>query len=165
MKLADYLLSLCAQFDLSGAEYALAGGFAFSLHVAPRSTADIDIVAVAGSIDVIEKAMKNIFPRLIRHKNAIHLPGVLLYRLVGVQGDREIMVDVIVPENSLLLSSILERKVLIDFNGVNLPVVSIEDLYVLKNFSNRLQDKSDCEMIEEIRGPDLDREYIGRWIH
>lgn len=161
---SESLFRIIGELDAQRLEYALAGGFAYSLHVVPRATVDIDIVAVGRSLDQIEKAMGRVFTDVIRHKNAMRLSRMALYRIIGVQENEETVLDVIVPENESLTAGILSRRIAIDIEGRSVYVVSLEDLYILKHFSTRLQDRSDCEMIEKLHGQDMDREYINQWV-
>ncbi len=158
------LFRVLGELDSLKIEYALAGGFAYSLHVVPRATVDIDIVAVGRSIDDIEKAMGGVFTSVIRHRNAMRLSQLALSRIVGVKENEETILDIIVPENENLTASILRRRIKIEIEGRSVHVVSLEDLYILKHFSSRLQDQSDCEMMEKLHGSDMEQEYIRQWI-
>jgi len=48
----------------------------------------------------------------------------------------------------------------LEYNNTNIPILSIEDIYLMKKNSRRPQDISDCRMIEEIKKEKLDWNYI-----
>ena len=51
----------------------------------------------------------------------------------------------------------------LNYNNAKIPIVSIEDIYIMKKKSIRHQDIHDCKMIEEIQGESLDWSYIRQW--
>jgi hypothetical protein len=141
MNLAESIPMICREFEKDGISFALAGGFAFSIHIIPRATTDIDfMIFTLSGLEQIKESLKNIFPDIIAHRNPLKGGTFNVWRFVALENDEETVIDILVSD------------------------VSIEDIYVMKKKSARHQDMHDCRMIEEVKGDKLDRIYITRWI-
>lgn len=89
--------------------------------------------------------------------------GATTWRVVGVQGDRELLLDFLLGEPPFHREA-LTRSTSLPFHGHDLRLVTLEALYILKSIENRPQDRLDIDTIERLKGPTLDRSYIHRWI-
>ena len=74
--------------------------------------------------------------------------GVSIWRVVGIRHEKEIIVDLLLAESEFLKQA-PARKRTVDFLGMALPIVTIEDLIVLKIMARRLQDLADLEKIKQ----------------
>jgi len=140
--------------------FALAGGFAFSIHIIPRATVDIDFVIFTDeNTSRIEKSLTKIFEDLIRHKNPIKAGNFEIWRFVGIDGE-ETIIDIMVCSDNKFKENAPERISYLKYNDTEIPVLSIEDIYLMKKNSKRPQDIADCRMIEEVKKDTLDWNYI-----
>lgn len=165
MTLRDVLVSSCKALNGSKIPYALTGGFAFGIHIMPRSTMDVDFcIGSLADVERITRALEPEFERIILHKTAMNIGILQLSRVIGINAGMEIIIDLIVPVNQVFASNILERRIEIDLDGCVIPVVSLDDLYIMKKLSSRDQDRIDCARIEEKAGGLLDRTYVDFWM-
>ena len=164
MELQDLLIACCKSFEATGLSFALAGGFAYGIHVEPRATMDIDFCVVSGhEAEGVSRALHEVFEKVIPHKKPMIFGQVSLYRYVGLRGGSEFVADLLEPHNAAYSESIIDRKNMIGFGEYSIPVISIEDLYILKKLSSRKRDAVDCEMIEESFPSLINDEYIKTW--
>lgn len=164
MILEERLIAVVTSLGDANLPCALAGGFAYGIHIIPRATTDIDLIVVStAEVERIEDALHRAFEKLIPHREFMAAGGVSIRRFVGFDDEQETIVDFIIPANHDFGVTILQRSVPLPFRGVDIPVVSLEDLYLLKKLSIRLQDLSDCEMIMKIKGSQMDWPYIDKW--
>jgi hypothetical protein len=164
MNLGDSISRICSAFKMDGISFALAGGFAFSIHIIPRATTDIDFMIFTRSdLGVIEKSLGEIFSHLISHREPIKGGEFKVWRFVGID-DEETVIDILVSDDEFFAESALKRINSLNFKNQEIPVLSLEDIYIMKKKSTRYQDIHDCKMIEEIKGESLDRAYIEKWI-
>lgn len=145
--------------------YALAGGLAFSALVEPRATVDIDMLVLAqpDRRPHILSALKPCFEGLLPHAEPMRFERATIWRVVGVQGDRELLLDFLLGEAPFHREA-LARSTTLPFHGQTLRLVTLEDLYILKSLAGRPQDLLDIATIERLKGPQLDRAYLSRWI-
>lgn len=165
MTIEDRLIAVIGAFEREGIKCPLAGGFAYGIHLVPRATTDMDFLAVSNiAPDAVETVLGKVFQSVIAHKEPMRMGFVDLWRFVGFDGMDESVVDMLVPLDREFAESAVSRTIYIPFRGVGIPVVSLEDLYILKKRSERHQDVHDCDMMEKIRGDSMDWEYIRRWM-
>ncbi len=147
-------------FSNDGVTFALAGGFAFSIHIIPRATTDIDFVIFTdNSLKQIELSLEKVFHDIIRHSKPIKAGEFDVWRFVGINSE-ETTIDILIPVDPEFSRNAADRITYIDYKDSSIPVLSIEDIYIMKKKSARLQDMHDCKMIEEVRGESLDWKYI-----
>jgi hypothetical protein len=164
MNLAESLTLICREFEKEEISFALAGGFAFSIHIIPRATTDIDFMIFTQSgLEKIKKSLNSIFSHVVVHSEPIKGGTFNVWRFVGID-DEETVIDILVSDDSAFAESALKRINFLNYNDQEIPVLSIEDIYVMKKQSSRHQDMHDCRMIEDVKGDKLDRSYITRWI-
>lgn len=163
MNLAESITLICREFEKDRISFALAGGFAFSIHIIPRATTDIDFMIFTQSgLEQIEESLKRIFPDLIAHRSPLKGGTFNVWRFVGID-DEETVIDILVSDDSAFAESALKRIDFLEFNNQKIPVLSLEDIYIMKKKSTRYQDIHDCKMIDEVKGESLDRAYIEKW--
>lgn len=160
MNLDSTLVKIVNIFKEDNIIFALAGGFAFSIHIIPRATVDIDFVIFTDEdTSQIEKSLKKSFKELIRHKNPIKAGNFKVWRFVGIDGE-ETIIDIMVCSDTKFKENAPVRISFLKFNDTEIPVLSVEDIYLMKKNSKRPQDISDCRMIEEVKKENLDWDYI-----
>ncbi|MBS0154270.1 MAG: nucleotidyltransferase [Nitrospira sp.] len=82
---------------------------------------------------------------------------------MGVLKNQEVVIDVLLADSEYLRTA-LERRRQILLGEVSVPIVTVEDLIVLKTLAGRLQDQADLEKIK-LRQDDLDVDwaYVDEW--
>lgn len=157
------LQDLCARLERAGIAYMLTGSLAMSYFARPRMTRDIDVVVAldekaAGTLadalgkdyhadaDLIAEGL-----RLRRPCNVLHLPTV-------------VKIDLIPRKDGDYRRAEFERRRKVDFAGVELWIVSPEDL-VLSKLEWARESGSELQMrdVRQLLEAPLDREYLMRW--
>lgn len=143
--------------------YVICGGLAVNLHGVPRMTADIDII-IDLQKENIEKFMQAVqeikytlsLPiqkeelweeakrkSLIKDKNLIALS---FYNY----DNNTVALDVII-DFPITFDKLWERKIIRKSGNTDINVVSIDDLILLKEYSNRIQDQQDVLFLSKIK--------------
>jgi predicted nucleotidyltransferase len=159
--LSDFIKHLNDQ----STNYALAGGWAFSALVEPRATTDIDLVILIEnpSVSTIAQLFASAFESVVPHPAPMTFKGQTIWRLVGIRQECEVVVDLLLAESKFLQQA-LSRKKTIEFLGLPVPLLTLEDLILLKLLAGRLQDRADLEKIDQRRADlQVDWEYVQRW--
>ncbi|MBX3350047.1 MAG: nucleotidyltransferase [Nitrospira sp.] len=163
--LAQSLSTLITDFNRRGIEYALAGGWAYSALVEPRATTDIDILLLMEqpSRDQLQSLLSSLFDSTIVHPAAMVFRGISIWRCVGILKNQEVVIDVLLADSEYL-RTVLARRRQVSLGEVSVPIVTVEDLIVLKTLAGRLQDQADLEKIK-LRQDDLDVDwrYVDEW--
>ncbi len=160
MNLDHSLIKVADAFKKDNIIFALAGGFAFSIHIIPRATVDIDFVIFTNDNKMqVESSLKKVFGSLIPHKNPIKAGNFEAWRFVGID-DEETVIDILISTDSKFSKNASERIVYLNYNNTTIPILSIEDIYLMKKNSTRPQDISDCRVIEAVKKENLDWDYI-----
>ena len=157
-ELAVQISSLLAE---AGIRHAIGGALAFGFYASPRGTVDVDM---------------NIFVAADRPHEALDVLAA-----GGVAIDREQAVEAIGSRGDLFVehggcrldfffnsiplhASASERARTVELLGTPVPVLSAEDLVVLKLLFNRHKDIVDIEAIVESSGDKLDVAYVRHWL-
>jgi len=157
------LQDLCARLDAAGIAYMLTGSLAMSYYARPRMTRDIDVVVAldASAGAMIADALGKDYHadvtllaegfRLRRPCNVLHLPTV-------------VKIDLIPRKDSEYRRLEFERRRKVDFAGVELWIVSPEDLVISKlewarDSGSELQMRDVRHLLEV----PLDRAYLTEW--
>lgn len=163
--LIQALSDLLAEFNRRGVAYALAGGWAYSALVEPRATTDIDLLILLEqpSRDALQSLVSPLFDSTVIHPAPMVFRGLSIWRIVGIRRDQEILIDLILADSTYLRTA-LQRARTVIFASCPVPILTIEDLIILKTLAGRLQDLADLEKISR-READLqiDRSYVERW--
>ena len=77
--------------------------------------------------------------------------GISIWRTVGIRGDQEVVVDLLLADSEYLRTALARRR-MVRFGTLQVPILTIEDLIVLKTLARRLQDLADLE--ESVLGRD-----------
>lgn len=147
-----------------GVDYALAGGLAYGALVEPRATTDVDLLILLDRPDreAVATLFSSAFDSVVPHPAPMVFKRLSVWRVVGMQEGREIIVDLLLAQSDFLKSA-LRRKQAVDFQGLALPIVTLEDMIVLKMMADRLQDRADIEKIMQRLELRVDWEYVREW--
>ncbi len=163
--IAQLLSDARAIMDEAGAAYAVIGGCARNAYAEPRATRDVDFVVEVD--DARYRALlEALRSRGFRSATAVGdgsspVPDLELYR--DADGRR---VDVLFAHTELERSALARSELHAPYDGVQLPVISPEDLIVYKTIAGRAQDRADVGAVVEtlrIAGRVLDWPYVERW--
>ena len=156
---------LITDFNRRDVTYALAGGWAYSALVEPRATTDIDLLILLDppSCEQVQALVSSLFDSTIIHPAPMVFQGISIWRIVGIRSEQEVIVDLLLAD-SVYLRTALERRHTVAVGALQVPMLSIEDLIILKMVAGRLQDRADLEKIRA-RQADLrvDWTYVERW--
>ncbi len=156
---------LITDFNQRGVTYALAGGWAYSALVEPRATTDIDLLILLEppSREQVQALVSSLFDSTIIHPAPKVFRGISIWRIVGTPVEQEIIVDFLLADSTYLRTA-LRRRQMVPFGPLQIPMLSIEDLIILKMVAGRLQDRADLEKIHT-RQADLhvDWTYVDQW--
>jgi len=157
------LRDLCTRLDGARIEYMLTGSLAMSFYARPRMTRDIDLVIAlaAQEVDRLVGALGADYHAdadalakanlAARPWNIIHLPSL-------------VKIDLIPRKDTSYRRAEFERRRNVDFAGIPLWIVSIEDLILSKlewsRESGSEQQRRDIRVL--LKAP-LDREYLIEW--
>ena len=163
--LVQALSTLIADFNKRGLLYALAGGWAYSALVEPRATTDIDLLLLIDqpSREGLQSLLSPQFDSLVVHPAPMVFHGISIWRTVGICGEQEVVVDILLADSEYLRMS-LERRRMVEFGSLQIPILAIEDLILLKTIAGRLQDQADLEKIRARQDElGIDWGYVEEW--
>ena len=72
--------------------------------------------------------------------------GISIWRIVGIRSDQEVIVDLLLADSAYLQTA-LARTRTVPFGSLPVPILTLEDLIILKTLAGRLQDRADLEKI------------------
>ena len=158
--LADVIRSLNDQ----GADYALAGGLAYGALVEPRATTDVDLLILLDQPgpEEIAALFSSVFDSVVPHPGPMDFKGLSIWRVVGIRGGKEVIVELLLAQSDFLRQA-LARKRIVDFLGLALPIITLEDLVILKAMAGRLQDLADLEKIKQRSELRINWDYVKAW--
>ncbi len=163
--LVQALSTLITTFNRRGVQYALAGGWAYSALVEPRATTDIDLLMLVEqpSREGLQSLFSSLFDSLVMHPAPMVFQGISIWRCVGISGDQEVVVDVLLADSEYLRTALARRRT-VAFGTLQVPILTIEDLVVLKSLAGRLQDQADLEKIRARQDElHVDLAYVEEW--
>lgn len=142
----------------AGVQHATGGATAFGFHAEPRGTLDVDMKVFVAA-DAPEATLEALAEHGIRFDFAKALEAI------KTSGDlflahRGCRLDLSIP----LQEAASHRTRQIDLLGKRVPILSAEDLIVLKLLFNRHKDIVDIERLMEVSAQSLDRDYIRHWL-
>jgi hypothetical protein len=152
-----------AALSESGARYCVVGGVAVSLHGVPRTTYDLDIVAVptAQNLGRVDQALRSLglTPRapielVALADETLRLEWLVQRNLMAVTyadpRDPLREVDVLVSPPVDSIESLVARAKHRAVGRLTVPLVSIADLIEMKRRAGRAQDVSDVAHLEQL---------------
>ncbi|MCU0285833.1 MAG: nucleotidyltransferase [Acidobacteria bacterium] len=159
-------IRLCSELNATKIPYCVAGGFAVGMWGPPRGTSDIDIVIMLNENDrkFMTNFLNNHFKLVQSHDHDMIFRTIHIWRHI-LKGENENSIfplDMILCNNDYL-KKVIERKIEIVYKNVSIPVISLEDLVILKCISRRDIDKFDIENIINSGNP-IDWVYMKEMI-
>jgi len=156
------LKKVCSELRRNHLHFCLAGGWAVSMIGITRTTMDIDILIVLdGNIKrKVVSILENTFNLIQSHEKEMKFKSITIWRnIVSLKGKNEpYMLDLLRADNDYL-KTVIERRIEIDYEGTIIPLISIEDLIVIKLASFRKQDQVDIENLIQ-SGAGIDWGYL-----
>jgi len=126
-------------------DFMLVGAYAMGAHGYPRATGDIDIWVKAddkNSLKVYKTLAKFGAPLKDINVNDFAREGVIFQ--IGVAPRR---IDIITQINGVTYREAEEDKVIVEVEGLKLPVISLEKLITNKKATGREKDKLDAQLL------------------
>lgn len=162
--LYQQLITVSEFFETHRVPYMIIGGIAVGLWAAPRATVDLDFIVgidVAGLPSLVGEAKQAGF--FIFDERPIKFKRMTLFRMLLRREDRDFLtIDCVLSDDEYKRQALARAKVL-PWEGRTLPVVTPEDLILLKLLSARDHDLSDAKSVVQYRTDSLDRSYLDQW--
>lgn len=141
-----------AECVAAGVEFAIVGGYAVGFHARPRATKDLDLL-VAGTPENLERLAAALErfgapAQVIRAAKTAGPEDVLYF------GSPPLRVDVMTRADGLDTAAVLGRTAIAHLVGLDVPVISLDDLITNKRAAGRKQDLADVELLEAVRRGD-----------
>jgi len=132
--------------------FLLIGAYAMAAHGYPRATMDIDIwiMPSAQNADAVLRALGR-FGAPLHHltREDLQKDGTIFQ--IGLAPRR---IDIITSVSGLQFEETYDRSLLVDIDGIEVHIPSIEDLIRNKRASARTRDLADAEALESLKNPD-----------
>lgn len=142
--------------------YAMIGGLAVAYHSNPPVTIDADILIDTDNMDVVEVLFTGegwkLVPLIFRSK----LKGFPKYGWAGRKAGRT-DIDLISTSGDEYLSHVVANARPVDLSGVTIPMVTVEDLIVMKTLVGREKDLDDATALR--LSVKVDEKYIRKMLH
>lgn len=161
LDLPDKIIGLHRTLSDADIPHAFGGAMAADYYRIPRGTADIDL-----GLFVRPHEHERVLDTLGQVFEVPNLPEVkrqIMERDQAVTRWGNTRVDLFFSVGAFH-DSIASRVVEKEFAGEKIPVLSAEDIVVLKALFDRTQDWADIEAICELQGDKLERPYITGWL-
>jgi hypothetical protein len=163
----EVLESVRLALEAADVPYMVTGSFASSVHGVPRATQDIDVVIAPSREQLL--ALMDRFTEPVYDSNVEDALDALRRRSMFSVIDRRGIwkIDFILRKERPFSKREFERRKQIDVLGVTLYAATPEDVLLAKLEWAKLGESErqirDAAGILQIQGPNLDREYVGRW--
>jgi len=134
-------------FSEKKVKYLLVGAYAMAAHGFPRSTMDIDLfikpdpdnaVVVVNALDEFGAPIGKLSADDLQKKDLIFQIGVAPRRI-----------DILTSIDGIDFDEGFSRSVLINIEGIDVPVLSVPDIIFNKRTTGRMKDLADAETLEE----------------
>lgn len=164
LKPLERLKFVCNSLDANNIQYMISGSIALIQYIAPRFTYDIDIV-----INLFEKdidAFCNIFNQEYYIEKATIIDEVKRRGMFNIiVPEEDLKFDFIIRKNSEYHIAEFNRKIRTSFLGIDLWVVSQEDLVIAKLLWIQVLESSlqKDDITKLLQKKDIDLEYIHTW--
>ena len=146
----DYRDILQALYD-EKVKFILVGAYALAAHGYPRATMDIDIWVMPSpdNAEAVLRALRIFGAPLhnITHKDLVE-DGTVFQ--IGVAPRR---IDIITAATGLKFDLTYHNAVIINIDGIDVHIPSIDDLIINKKATGRIKDLADAEALELLKTP------------
>lgn len=139
----DFLNSL----NKNGVKYLLLGGWAVGIYGHPRATGDMDVLIAIdeANLDKLLKALYEFGAPTVEKDHFKERGNV--FRM----GRSPIKIDVINEASGIDIEDCYSRRNIVNIDGIDISLISKEDLIKNKKASGRTKDIADVEDLEDIR--------------
>jgi len=140
---------LLSALSAAGAEFLVVGAQAVGIHAIPRATGDLDVwvgthgdnpARVWHALREFGAPLDNLSVDDLRQANLIFQMGVVPLRI-----------DVITSVEALAFEECWPRRIVAKYEGLDIPVIGLEDLIRNKRAVGRTRDIADVELLERAR--------------
>lgn len=143
-QLPDDFKDFIASLNKHEVVYLLVGGWAIGIHGHPRATKDIDFLVSIDDTN-LEKLQRALYDFGAPPMDTAQFRGKkAVYRM----GRPPIQIDLINKADGIDILECYSRRKLIHVDGIEVSLISRQDLIANKRASGRLQDLADIEKIE-----------------
>ncbi|OIP64556.1 MAG: hypothetical protein CO150_03110 [Nitrospirae bacterium CG_4_9_14_3_um_filter_53_35] len=135
--------------------FLLVGAYAMAAHGYPRATMDIDIWVMPSpqNADAVLRALRRFGAPLHNlTKEDLQKDGTIFQ--IGVAPRR---IDIITAASGLQFEETYRRSLSLNIEGIEVHILSIDDLIRNKRTSGRTKDLADVEALESLKNSDPDR--------
>ncbi|MBK7115801.1 MAG: nucleotidyltransferase [Proteobacteria bacterium] len=129
--------------------FLLIGAYAVAAYGFPRATKDIDIL-VGPSPDNASSVMKAL-ARFGAPLDGVSAEDFSTEGIVFQIGNSPRRIDILTRISGVEFQQAYERRQVVELEGIQVPVISLEDLIANKRATGRLQDLADVERLESVR--------------
>ena len=159
----SFFESVFKKFYESDVNYLVVGGVAVNLHGYLRFTGDLDILVLIESknLDKLDQAMKELG---YTERLSISIKDLedeaKVTRWMGEKNlkaftflppsENPLQIDIVI-EGSLNFLKLAKNKEIKEIGGVPIPIVSIDDLIIMKKHAGRDKDRLDVEALLELK--------------
>jgi len=132
-------------------KYLLLGGWAVGYYSNPRATKDIDFIVS------VDNANLNKLKSVFNDFKASHVNIEILKEHKGYLfiGKSPIKIEIISNADGIEINDCYKRKNIVEIDGVNINIISKNDLIKNKKSTDRLLDHSDAEVLENFKANPL----------
>ena len=133
-------------------KFILTGAYALAAHGYPRATMDIDIWVMPSpdNAEAVLRALRSFGAPLYNlTKKDLEEDGTVFQ--IGVAPRR---IDIITAATGLTFEHTYQNSVLVNIDGIDLHIPSIDDLIINKKATGRTKDLADAEALELLKTPD-----------
>jgi len=145
----DILRALCDE----KARFLLVGAYAMAAHGFPRATMDIDIWIMPSpqNADAVLRALQHFGAPLFNLTKEDLIKDGTIFQ-IGVAPRR---IDIITTASGLRFEETYARSLVLDIEGIEVRIPSLDDLITNKKASGRTKDLADAEALETLKSDDL----------
>jgi len=148
MDLYDELVGVLQRLDEQRIDYAICGGIAVALHGYARFTKDIDLVILAEDTERVADALRPqgfVFPAGPIPFDAGGPNERQIYRVSKLEDSDTLTIDLLLVNETL--RDVWDQRLLFDWQGRQISVVSAQGLAKMKRLEGRDQDLLDLKML------------------
>lgn len=160
------LKETCLKLKGNNIKFCLVGGWAVSILGIPRATVDIDILIILDDNikNQVISILSNSFQLVRSHEKDLEFKNIKMWRnIVSLKGKTEPFIIDFIKADTYYLKKVIGRSIEIEYEDIVIPVVSLEDLIVIKMASFLKQDQVDIENLIQ-SNPILDWSFLERMI-
>jgi hypothetical protein len=167
--IAEELLRRIVQgLEFAGIPYMVTGSYASAHHGRPRATQDLDLV-IAPRADQLRVFVRSLSPPSYYVDEETALKALANEdQCTVIEPSSGWKVDLIIRKSRPFSFSEFERRLPVEIQGIRMFVASAEDILLAKlEWAKRGSSErqlEDAAGILQVRGNELDREYLGRWV-